>query len=51
MVPDVAVTDPEQQIWDSELVELLLAALAEPHPLPPEAPQERREARLSRKLP
>jgi DNA-binding transcriptional regulator YbjK len=32
MVPDVAVTDPEQQIWDSELVELLLAALAEPHP-------------------
>jgi hypothetical protein len=32
MVPDVAVTDPEQLIWDSELVELLLAALAEPHP-------------------
>jgi len=32
MVPDVAVTGPEQQIWDSELVELLLAALAEPHP-------------------
>lgn len=32
MVPDVAVTDPEQQIWDSELVELILAALAEPHP-------------------
>lgn len=32
MVPDVAVTDPEQIIWDSELVELLLAALAEPHP-------------------
>jgi hypothetical protein len=33
MVPDVAVTDPEQLIWDSELVELLLAALAEPHPV------------------
>lgn len=32
MVPDVAPTDPEQLIWDSELVELLLAALAEPHP-------------------
>jgi DNA-binding transcriptional regulator YbjK len=32
MVPDVAVSDPEQLIWDSELVELLLAALAEPHP-------------------
>ncbi|MGH8201648.1 MAG: hypothetical protein ACREVO_15020 [Steroidobacteraceae bacterium] len=32
MVPDVAVTDPEQLIWDSELVEMLLAALAEPHP-------------------
>ena len=37
MVPDVAVTDPEQQIWDSELVELLLAALAEPHPSDPGA--------------
>jgi len=35
MVPDVAVTDPEQMIWDSELVELLLAALAEPHPPEP----------------
>ena len=35
MVPDVAVTDPEQLIWDSELVELLLAALAEPHPTTP----------------
>lgn len=35
MVPDVAVTGPEQQIWDSELVELLLAALAEPHPTDP----------------
>lgn len=34
MVPDVAVTGPEQLIWDSELVELLLAALAEPHPAP-----------------
>ena len=34
MVPDVAVTDPEQVMWDSELVELLLAALAEPHPHP-----------------
>ncbi|HEY2036875.1 MAG TPA: hypothetical protein VGG96_07670 [Steroidobacteraceae bacterium] len=32
MVPDVAVTDPEQLIWDGELTELLLAALAEPHP-------------------
>ena len=32
MVPDVAVTGPEQLIWDSELAELLLAALAEPHP-------------------
>lgn len=31
MVPDVAVSDPEQLIWDSELTELLLAALAEPH--------------------
>ena len=37
MVPDVAVTDPEQLIWDSELVELLLAALAEPHPTDPGA--------------
>lgn len=35
MVPEVAVTDPEQLIWDSELVELLLAALAEPHPAQP----------------
>jgi hypothetical protein len=32
---DVAVHGPEQRMWDSELVELLLAALAEPHP--PEA--------------
>jgi AcrR family transcriptional regulator len=37
MVPDVAVTGPEQMIWDSELVELLLAALAEPHPADPSA--------------
>ena len=37
MVPDVAVTGPEQMIWDSELVELLLAALAEPHPTDPSA--------------
>lgn len=35
MVPDVAVSDPEQMIWDSELIELLLAALAEPHPAEP----------------
>jgi hypothetical protein len=32
MVPDVAVDGPEQRMWDSELVELLLAALSEPHP-------------------
>ncbi len=31
-VPDVAVDGPEQRMWDSELVELLLAALSEPHP-------------------
>jgi hypothetical protein len=31
-VPDVAVDGPEQIMWDSELVELLLAALSEPHP-------------------
>jgi hypothetical protein len=30
--PDVAVNEPEQRMWDSELVELLLAALTEPHP-------------------
>jgi len=30
--PDVAVDGPEQRMWDSELVELLLAALSEPHP-------------------
>jgi hypothetical protein len=32
MVPDIAVDGPEQRMWDSELVELLLAALSEPHP-------------------
>ena len=32
MVPDVAAEGPEQIMWDSELVELLLAALSEPHP-------------------
>lgn len=31
MVPDVAVDGPEQRMWDSELVELLLASLSEPH--------------------
>jgi hypothetical protein len=35
--PDVASHDPEQRMWDSELVELLLAALAEPHPAEPQA--------------
>ena len=34
-VPTVVVDGPEQRMWDGELVELLLAALAEPHP--PEA--------------
>jgi len=34
-VPTVVVDGPEQRMWDSELVELLLAALAEPHPLNP----------------
>ncbi len=34
-VPTVVVDGPEQRMWDSELVELLLAALTEPHP--PEA--------------
>ena len=32
MVPDVAADGPEQIMWDSELVELLLASLSEPHP-------------------
>jgi len=31
-VPDVAVDGPGQRMWDGELVELLLAALSEPHP-------------------
>ncbi|HEY6483125.1 MAG TPA: GFA family protein [Steroidobacteraceae bacterium] len=31
-VPTVVVEGAEQRMWDSELVELLLAALAEPHP-------------------
>jgi AcrR family transcriptional regulator len=31
-VPDNATDGPEQIMWDSELVELLLAALTEPHP-------------------
>jgi hypothetical protein len=30
-VPVSAASAPEQQMWDAELVELLLAALAEPH--------------------
>jgi hypothetical protein len=30
--PTVVVDGPEQRMWDSELVELLLAAVAEPHP-------------------
>jgi hypothetical protein len=34
-VASVVVDGPEQRMWDSELVELLLAALSEPHP--PEA--------------
>jgi hypothetical protein len=28
----VIASGPEQQMWDAELIELLLAALAEPHP-------------------
>jgi AcrR family transcriptional regulator len=31
-VPTVVVDGPEQRMWDSELVELLLAAVSEPHP-------------------
>jgi hypothetical protein len=31
--PAVTEKGPEQQMWDAELVELLLAAIAEPHPL------------------
>lgn len=32
--PNVVIDGPEQHMWDGELVELLLAALAEPHPRP-----------------
>lgn len=31
-VPTVVTDGPEQRMWDSELVELLLAGLCEPHP-------------------
>lgn len=31
-VSTIAADGPEQRMWDSELVELLLAALSEPHP-------------------
>ena len=31
-VPSVVCDGPEQRMWDGELVELLLAALSEPHP-------------------
>ena|SRR5687767_9061149 len=31
-VPAVTADSPEQRTWDGELIELLLAALAEPHP-------------------
>jgi hypothetical protein len=31
--PTVVADSPEQRMWDSELIELLLAALAEPHPV------------------
>ena len=31
--PAATEKGPEQQMWDAELVELLLAAIAEPHPL------------------
>lgn len=33
-VADVAQSSAEQRMWDSELLELLLAAIAEPHPAP-----------------
>jgi len=36
-VTAITADGPEQRMWDSELVELLLAALAEPHPLTQEA--------------
>jgi hypothetical protein len=37
--PAVTEKGPEQQMWDAELVELLLAAIAEPHPLERVAPR------------
>ncbi len=37
--PAVTEKGPEQQMWDAELVELLLAAIAEPHPLEKVAPR------------
>jgi hypothetical protein len=37
--PAVTMRGPEQQVWDAELVELLLAAVAEPHPLESVAPR------------
>lgn len=46
--PAITEKGPEQQIWDAELVELLLAAVAEPHPLEKVAP---REAALQRPVP
>jgi hypothetical protein len=36
--PDAVASGPEQRMWDGELVELLLAALAEPH-APEETPR------------
>jgi hypothetical protein len=38
--PAVTEKGPEQQMWDAELVELLLAAIAEPHPLETTATRE-----------
>lgn len=38
--PNVVIDGPEQRMWDGELVELLLAALAEPHPPEAEAIQD-----------
>jgi hypothetical protein len=43
--PAVTEQGPEQQIWDAELVELLLAAVAEPHPLEKAAPRASRPQR------
>jgi hypothetical protein len=37
--PAAAASRLEQQMWDAELVELLLAAVAEPHPREPSAGQ------------